>query len=90
MHMEKINLDDIIEKNQEKAKKKREKMGIADRQIVNNARMSTKSNTNLSSATKEEKEEKLRKAVEYTKNANPNSMAAKANMVREFNERNNK
>lgn len=89
-HMEKINLDDIIEKNQEKAKKKREKMGIADRQIVNNARMSTKSNTNLSSATKEEKEEKLRKAVEYTKNANPNSMAAKANMVREFNERNNK
>ena len=89
-HMEKINLDDIIEKNQQKAKKKREKMGIADRQIVNNARMSTKSNTNLSSATKEEKEEKLRKAVEYTKNANPNSMAAKANMVREFNERNNK
>ncbi|MEE1249655.1 MAG: YidC/Oxa1 family membrane protein insertase [Lachnospiraceae bacterium] len=89
-HMEKMNLDDIIEKNQEKAKKKREKMGIAERQIVNNARMSTKSNTNLSSATKEEKEEKLKKAVEYTKNANPNSMAAKANMVREFNERNNK
>ena len=89
-HMEKMNLDDIIEKNQQKAKKKREKMGIAERQIVNNARMSTKSNTNLSSATKEEKEEKLKKAVEYTKNANPNSMAAKANMVREFNERNNK
>ena len=89
-HMEKMNLDDIIEKNQEKAKKKREKMGIAERQIVNNARMSTKSNTNLSSATKEEKEEKLKKAVEYTKNANPNSMAAKANMVREVNERNNK
>ena len=89
-HMEKLNLDDIIAMNQEKAKKKREKMGIVQNQIVNNARMSTKSNTNLSSATKEEKEEKLQKAMEYTKNANPNSMAAKANMVREFNERNNK
>lgn len=89
-HMEKLNLDDIIAKNQQKAKKKREKMGIAEKQIINNARISTKSNTNLSSATKEEKEEKLQRAVEYTKNANPNSMAAKANMVREFNERNNK
>lgn len=29
-HFEKINLEDIIKKNQEKAKKKREKMGIAE------------------------------------------------------------
>lgn len=89
-HMENINLDDIIAKNQEKAKKKREKMGIVENQINNAARMNTRKNTNLSSLTEEEKEEKLQKAAEYTKNANPNSLAAKANMVREFNERNNK
>lgn len=89
-HMEKIDLDDIIAKNQEKARKKREKMGIVQNQILNNANMNTKKNTNLSSISKEEKEEQLQKAVEYTKNANPNSLAAKANMVREFNERNNK
>lgn len=89
-HMEKINLDDIIAKNQEKAKKKREKMGIVENQINNAARMNTRKNTNLSALTEEEKEEKLQKAAEYTKNANPNSLAAKANMVREFNERNNK
>jgi YidC/Oxa1 family membrane protein insertase len=41
-HMEKVNLDDIIAKNQEKAKKKREKMGIAENQINNAARMSTR------------------------------------------------
>ena len=89
-HMEKINLDDIIAKNQEKAKKKREKMGIAENQINNAARMSTKRNTTLSTLTEEEKEEKLKKAAEYTSKANPNSLAAKANMVREFNEKNNK
>lgn len=89
-HMEKINLDDIIAKNQEKAKKKREKMGIAENQINNAARMSTRRNTALSSLTEEEKEEKLKKAAEYTSKANPNSLAAKANMVREFNEKNNK
>lgn len=89
-HMEKVNLDDIIAKNQEKAKKKREKMGIAENQINNAARMSTRRNTTLSSLTEEEKEEKLKKAAEYTRNANPNSLAAKANLVREFNEKNNK
>jgi YidC/Oxa1 family membrane protein insertase len=89
-HMEKINLDDIIAKNQEKAKKKREKMGIAENQINNAARMSTRRNTTLSTLTEEEKEEKLKKAAEYTSKANPNSLAAKANMVREFNEKNNK
>ena len=41
-HFEKIDLEDIIKKNQEKAKKKREKMGIAENQISNAARMNTK------------------------------------------------
>lgn len=89
-HMEKIDLDDIIAKNQEKAKKKRKKMGIAENQISSTARMNTRKDAALSAASKEEKEEQLQKAVEYTKNANKNSLAAKANMVREFNERNNK
>ena len=40
--------------------------------------------------TDEEKEEALRKAMEHNKNAKPGSIAAKANMVREFNEKNNK
>ena len=64
-HMEKVNLDDIIAKNQEKAKKKREKMGIAENQINNAARMSTRRNTTLSTLTEEEKEEKRNKLFAY-------------------------
>ena len=41
-HFDKIDLDDIIAKNQEKAKKKREKMGITENQISNAARMNTR------------------------------------------------
>lgn len=89
--IEKIDLDDIIKKNQEKAQKKRKKMGISENQIINVAKMNTKASTNLSKEiSKEEKEEKLQKAVEYSKNAKPGSLAAKANMVKEFNEKNNK
>ncbi len=90
-HWEKVNLDDIIKQNQEKAKKKRAKMGIAENQITNTAKMSTKANVSLSNdISVEEKEEKIHQAQEYAKTAKPGSMAAKANMVRDFNERNNK
>ena len=42
--------------------------------------------------TQEQKEEAMRKATEYyNKNAaNPGSLASKANMVRDYNEKNNK
>lgn len=90
-HFEKVNLDDIIKKNQEKAKKKREKMGIAENQIYNAARMNTrKMEDKKQTMTSAEKELQLEKAAAAKKNAKPGSMAAKANMVRDFNERNNK
>lgn len=91
-HFEKINLDDIIKKNQEKAKKKREKMGISENQISNAARINTKkivepsvgaASNKMSSAERERQIEKANAAK-----AKAGSMAAKANMVREFNERN--
>ena len=92
-HFEKMNLDDIIKKNQEKAKKKREKMGIAENQISNAARINTRqinenaAKTAMSSA---EKELQLEKAKAANVNAKPGSMAAKANLVRDFNERNSR
>lgn len=90
-HMEKIDLDDIIAANQEKARKKREKMGISDNQISSAARMNTRANTNLSrELSSVEKERMLEEANQKRKNAKAGSMAAKANMVRDFNERNNK
>lgn len=91
-HFDKIDLEDIIKKNQEKAKKKREKMGISENQISNAARMNTrtmvdKSKNNLMSS---EKEAEIEKSKQISTKAKAGSMTAKANMVREFNEKNNK
>jgi YidC/Oxa1 family membrane protein insertase len=91
-HMEKIDLDDIIKKNQAKAKKKREKKGISENQISNMARMNTrtmsdKANIGSSKTKSEVKESDVSTASKTYKEG---SLAAKANMVRDFNERNNK
>ena len=90
-HFDKIDLDDIIKKNEVKAKKKREKLGIAENQIRNAAQMNTRTmdaKANIQNSA--EKEALLEKAMEAKANAKPGSMTAKANMVKDFNERNNK
>ena len=91
-HFEKIDLDDIIKKNQEKAKAKREKMGIAENQIRNAAQMNTRRTMSdkANTETFDEKEMLLERANTAKANAKPGSMAAKANMVKEYNERNNR
>lgn len=90
-HIQNLDLDEMIAKNQEKRKKKLEKMGINENQIRNAAKLSTKSNAQLSATmTKAERDAKIEKAYEYRKTANPNSLTAKANLVKDFNERNNK
>ena len=78
-------------KNEEKAKKKREKMGLSEDYIKKAAQIKTKSidnkaNVSVSAGT----EEKLAKAAEYKANAKAGSLASKANMVKEFNERNSR
>ncbi len=92
-HFNNIDLEDIIAKNQEKAKKKREKMGIAERQISSAARMNTKNIADVKETktmTSAERELELEKAAAKKANAKEGSMAAKANMVKEFNERNSR
>ncbi len=88
-HFEKIDLDDIIKKNQEKAKKKREKMGISENQINNAAKLNAKK-INEPAISSKEKEEILAKAAENRSKAKPGSMSAKANLVKEFNEKNSR
>ena len=87
-HFKNLDLDAIIEKNKEKAKKKKEKQGIRENQIANAARLNTKKISEP--VVTEEKEELLRRTAEYAKNAKKGSLLEKANMVKEFNERNNK
>lgn len=92
-HFDKVDLEEIIKKNQEKAKAKREKMGIAENQISNAARMNTKKIAEperKSTMTSAERELELEKAAAKKANAKSGSMASKANMVKEFNERNSR
>lgn len=88
-HFEKIDLDDIIKENQEKAKKKREKKGIAENQINQAAKVNAKriADQKMSS---EEKERLLKKAENARDHAKSGSMAEKANLVKKFNEKNTK
>ena len=90
-HIENIDLEAVMAKNEEKAKKKREKMGLSEDYIKKAAQIKTKSidnkaNVSVSAGT----EEKLAKAAEYKANAKAGSLASKANMVKEFNERNSR
>ncbi len=104
-HLDRIDLDELIKKNIEKRNKKLEKAGIDPQKINTYASLNTRkvvpAGASTSSAkpsleatnrmTPEEKEEALKKSTEYySKNAKSGSIAAKANMVKQFNEKNNK
>lgn len=94
-HIDKMDLDEVIKKNAEKAKKKMEKAGVRANQMSAYANMNTKSMASKASTkpsmTQEEKDELVKKSTEYyNKNAKPGSMMSKANMVRQYNEKNNK
>ena len=90
-HIDKMDFDYIIEKNKDKAAKKMEKKKVQTEKMQQYANISTRNidinkKSNISDA---EREAALKKANEYySKNAKPGSMAAKANMVREYNEKN--
>lgn len=90
-HIENLDLEAVMAKNEEKAKNKRKKMGLSEDYIKKAAQIKTKSidnkaNVPVSAGT----EEKLAKAAEYKANAKAGSLASKANMVKEFNERNSR
>jgi len=89
-HFEKIDLESIIEANKEKAAKKAEKRGIRQAQIYDAARMNTKKTLSEKANLVNEDAEVLKKADEFRSKAASGSLASKANLVKEFNEMNNK
>ena len=88
-HFENIDLDDIIEKNKEKARIKKEKRGERQAQIYNAATMNTKRSMSSKAQISTGKQEALDRAEALRAKAAPGSLAAKANKVKEFNEKNN-
>ncbi len=91
-HFEKIDLDEIIEKNKEKAKAKQEKRGIQRERMMQAANMSTRNTATMSdkATVSSDKADTLDKAAELRKSAAKGSMASKANMVKEYNEKNSR
>ena len=95
-HIDKTDFDAIIKKNSVKSAKKLEKMKQAQDRMSTYASMNTRNiqnKSNHSSAmTQAEKEEALKKAKEryQSSGSKSGSMMAKANMVKDFNEKNGK
>lgn len=100
-HIDKMDIDAEIKKNQEKRRKKLEKKGIDPDKVNTYANMSTRniaankpSISNRADVNRgrsqEEREAAMRKATDYySKNAKQGSIASKANMVKQYNEKNN-
>ena len=89
--IDKIDINELIEKNAEKSKKKLEQIQANQERMQAYTAMNTRSiQTKASYVNKADssdvKEEDVTKPAEYA----PGSMAAKANMVSEFNKRNSK
>ncbi len=91
-HFDKMNFEDIIKQNAEKSKKKMEKLEKQQEMLNAYANMKTKSiqsKANIGSNNVSNSKDNS-SAVNYSTNYKPGSMMAKANMVKEFNEKNNK
>lgn len=94
-HMKAIDIDELIAKNQEKANKKREKAGLPPQKITQQARQNVR---NIEFEERAEKETQKNQpnvsetTAYYKENTEyaPGSLAAKANMVRQFDEKNSK
>ena len=84
-HFDKIDLNDIIEKNKEKAQKKKEQRGIRREQLMQNAAMNTRTLSDKAKISADN-DAALERASELRVSAKPGSLAAKANLVKDFNE----
>ncbi len=97
-YLNKMDLDEMIQKNIEKANKKRAKQGLPPHKVNLNATTTLKNiqaAAEREEAKRSEKLEKSRKQVEestnyYNRDAKPGSLASKANMVAKYNEKHNK
>lgn len=94
-HMNKMDINDLVAQNMEKANKKREKQGLPPHKITNQAKINVK-NLEVDQAEKDrraaEAAEQKKASTEYYKSAGskPGSLASKANMVKQYDERNAK
>ncbi len=93
-HFDKIDLDDLIQKNLDKLNEKRAKQGLPPQKLNEKAIRAAQVkpvDEEKEAAKKALTQENIKKATAYyNENAKPGSLAAKANMVKKFEEKNTK
>ena len=100
-YIDKMDIDALIKKNEAKRDEKLRKAGIDPKTVnkyanintknVNNNKPSMSSKANVKPMTQKERDAAMKKSTDYyNNNAKPGSIAAKANMVKQYNEKNNK
>ena len=94
-YFDSVDLDAVVAKNTEKYREKMKKQGMLVEGINERAKNATRNvQPKAPVKTAEQKQEEMKKATEYynktNKNAKAGSLAAKANMVKQYNEKNNK
>ena len=94
-YLDRIDIDELVAKNTEKYREKMKKQGAFIEGINERAKNSTRNvQPKAPAKTAEQKQEEVKKATEYynksNKNAKSGSLASKANMVKQYNEKNNK
>lgn len=93
--LDKIDVDELIKKNLEKVNKKREKQGLPPQKITNQAKANVR-HLEVDEEVKAKKQQNAQKKLEdstayyNSSNSNPKSIASKANMVKQFEERSGK
>ena len=98
-HIDKMDMDELVKKNMEKLNKKRETQGLPPQKTMETAKMSTRNinagnngvyvNTS-SKADMQKKAGKIPESAGRTSSAKPGSLAAKAQMVKDYNETHNR
>ena len=93
-HLNKMNIDDLVNENMRKMEAKRAKEGLPPQKITNQAHQSAKNinkvEKGMSGTDEANRAKKVEEAYKNASHAKAGSITAKANMVRDFDARNKK
>ena len=93
-HLNKMNIDDLVNENMKKMEAKRAKEGLPPQKITNQAHQSAqninKIEKGMSGTDEANRAKKVEEAYKNASHAKAGSITAKANLVRDFEERNKK
>ena len=93
-HLNKMNIDDLVNENMRKMEAKRAKEGLPPQKITNQAHQSAKNinkvEKGMSGTDEANRAKKVEEAYKNASHAKAGSITAKANLVRDYEERNKK